>query len=100
MKTIKKLTTIKFKAKDGGAVAFKATRTTKGKKKKRRRCSFCEKRYVNQQEWKTQIEKRFCLSCLIFQRSAGGVLDALQQQLGFLGMKDHYVKIEFVKRKD
>lgn len=31
-----------------------------------KKCEFCDKRTVKQQEWKTEEEKKYCLSCYCF----------------------------------
>ena len=45
---------------------------------KTKKCQFCGHRRANQQEWKTEEEKKYCLTCTSFMKFARTLVEALQ----------------------
>lgn len=43
-------------------------------------CNLCESRRANQQEWKTEDEKRYCLTCWSFLKTIDTIEHALNAE--------------------
>lgn len=59
------------------------------------KCQFCEKRYVNQQEWKQGFEKTHCATCIAFIKYLIDLEKALKDEMRVLGIqKNLWIKIK------
>ena len=65
------------------------------------KCEFCGKRYVKQQEWKKDFEKRYCSTCICFIKYCIGLEKALREQAEFLGIyKNIFIEIRNLKPEE
>ena len=55
------------------------------------KCPFCEKREVKQQKWKTDIEKKYCMTCLVFLKYVNGLEKTLEKQMELMGIHKNIV---------
>ena len=46
-----------------------------------KRCEFCKKTYTRQQEWKTEEEKKYCLSCFSLITLANAMQEVINLRL-------------------
>ena len=66
-------------------------------KEKEVKCEFCKKRIVKQQDWKTDIEKKYCLTCRSFIEYLINLEKALRNEMEALGIEKD-LRIEIRKR--
>ncbi|MEO0289600.1 MAG: hypothetical protein ABIN00_08200 [candidate division WOR-3 bacterium] len=68
---------------------------------KKVKCKICQKRYVYQQEWKTEEEKQVCLTCGVFLKKIkeiSMVIEALKEVAKKKGLDIEY-KLRLVSLK-
>ena len=56
------------------------------------KCIICQKRYVSQQEWKTEEEKRTCMKCKVLNDTIQATLKAIETMADEAGL---VAKLEF-----